>query len=75
LFRNTGDQEGEDQSGDWEGEDQGHSADDHQYPGKSFIVVAIYQGDCYISQMLDKKGKPEAKEIDCYLLVSFMEKM
>jgi hypothetical protein len=56
------------------GKDQGPSAADHQYPAESFIV-AVYQGEWYLGQVMDKEGEPEAEESDSYLLVSFMERM
>jgi hypothetical protein len=43
------------------------------YPAKSF-VVAVYQADWYVGQVLDKEGEPEAEEGDQYLLISFMER-
>jgi hypothetical protein len=52
------------------------SADDKTtlvYPPESF-VVAIYQNDWYVGQVLSKDGQPEAEEGDQYLLVSFMER-
>jgi hypothetical protein len=72
--REDEDQEGGDQGRDQQGEDQSPPAVDQHYPAKSFIV-AVYQGDWYVGQVMDKEGEPEAEESDCYLLVSFMEKM
>jgi hypothetical protein len=46
----------------------------HCYPAESFIV-AVYQGDWYVGQVMNKDGEPEAEESDSYLLVSFMVKM
>jgi hypothetical protein len=46
---------------------------DYQYPPQSY-VVAIYQGDWYVGQVMAKEGEPEAEEGDQYILVSFLEK-
>lgn len=43
------------------------------YPPQSF-VVAVYQGDWYVGQVLDKKGEPEALDDEDYLYCSFMER-
>ncbi len=37
-------------------------------------MVAIYQGDWYVGQVMAKEGEPEAEEGDNYVLISFMEK-
>jgi hypothetical protein len=43
------------------------------YLPESF-VVALYQNDWYVGQVLSKEGQPEAEEGDQYVLVSFMER-
>jgi hypothetical protein len=45
----------------------------YQYPPQSY-VVAIYQGDWYVGQVMAKEGEPEAEEGDQYILVSSLEK-
>jgi hypothetical protein len=37
-------------------------------------VVAVYQEDWDVGQILAKEGEPEAEEGDQYVLVSFMER-
>ena len=37
-------------------------------------IVALYQGDWYVGQLMDKNGEPEAEEGEEYLLVNFMER-
>jgi hypothetical protein len=44
-----------------------------EFPPDSYIV-AMYQGDWYVGQIMAKEGEPEAEEDDRYLLVSFMER-
>jgi hypothetical protein len=43
------------------------------YPPQSF-VVALYQGDWFVGQVMNKYGNPEAETSEDYILVSFMEK-
>jgi hypothetical protein len=43
------------------------------YPPEVF-VVAIYQGDWYVGQVLKKDGEPEADLDDSYVFISFMER-
>jgi hypothetical protein len=38
-------------------------------------VVALYQGDWFVGQVMNKDGNPEAEMSEDYILVSFMEKM
>jgi hypothetical protein len=45
-----------------------------RYPPESF-VVALYQGDWFVGQVMNKDGNPEAEMSEDYILVSFMEKM
>ncbi len=37
------------------------------------LVVAIYQGNWYFGQVLNKDSEPEADLDNCYLFISFME--
>lgn len=39
------------------------------------FVVALYAGDWFVGQVLNKKEEPEADEREDYLLLNFMEKM
>lgn len=43
------------------------------YPAESF-VVAMYQHQWYIGQVLNKEKEPEAEDGDQYILLSFMER-
>lgn len=43
------------------------------YPPDSF-VVALYQGEWFVGQVLGKEGEPEADLREEYVLVSFMER-
>jgi hypothetical protein len=43
------------------------------YPPESY-VVAVYQGDWYVGEVIAKEGEPEADLRDEYVLVSFMER-
>jgi hypothetical protein len=38
-------------------------------------VVAIYQDDWYVGQVMEKEGEPDAEAGDEYLLLNFMKKM
>jgi hypothetical protein len=35
-------------------------------------VVAVYDEDWYVGQVMEKEGKPEAEEGDEYLFINFM---
>ena len=65
--------EKEDQEEQDEPEEQEKGKDEQIYPPESF-VVAVYQGEWYVGQVMSKEGEPEAEEDDDYLLVSFMER-
>jgi hypothetical protein len=43
------------------------------YPPESF-VVALYQGEWFMGQVMRKEGEPEADQREDYVLVSFMER-
>lgn len=49
------------------------AAVDPDYPVKSF-VIAVYQDQWYLGQVLCKEAEPEAEESDRYVLLSFMER-
>jgi hypothetical protein len=37
-------------------------------------IVAVYQENWYVGQVMEKEGEPEAEEADCYVFVSFMKR-
>jgi hypothetical protein len=43
------------------------------YPPETY-VVAVYQGEWYVGQIVAKEGEPEAEEADEYVLISFMQR-
>lgn len=49
-----------------------------QAPASAYLpgsyIVAMYQGDWFVGQVMDKNGEPEAEEGEEYLLVNFMER-
>ena len=54
-------------------QDQVEEGEGEDYPVGSF-VTAVYEGDWYLGQVLDKKLEPEAEEDADFIYVNFMER-